>query len=247
MPFHLVRWFGLTVAVAIFATACGDSTSTSTTQPPPTTAASTTAAPTTAPPTTASPTTAAPTTAAPTTAVATTAAPTTTEALIEGEIIESFVGAETAPYSAERIVEGEVKVYFNNGSNGTLVAIYHGAGLSDPTDLCPGNSLNDGSFTNISNAPASPGASDGIPTDRGSVRICSSDVWLYETRIPNNSVGTLWGSLDMTTDPGIVGMTGQAVNQPDTPEINYDADVFAISAMFTSDGSTKITCGPAMS
>lgn len=41
-------------------------------------------------------------------------------------------------------------------------------------------------------------------------------------------------------------MTSQAVNTPGTPEIDYSADVYSISAMFTSDGSTEITCEPPM-
>ena len=152
------------------------------------------------------------------------------------------------PYQAEPIVEGDVMVYFNNGSNGTLVAIYHGPGVADPTDKCPGNSIHDGStWIHISNAPAAEGACDGFPTDRGSVRVCTSGVWLYQTMIPNDSAGTLFGSFEMWGDDGvIVGHTGQAVNQPGTPVIDYDADVYDISPMFTSDGSEEITCGPAM-
>jgi hypothetical protein len=65
--------------------------------------------------------------------------------LVWGDIGESFVGNVTDAYPAGPAVEDEVKVYFNNGTDGTLVAIYHGPGLSDPAGLCLGNSLNDGS------------------------------------------------------------------------------------------------------
>lgn len=56
----------------------------------------------------------------------------------------------------------------------------------------------------------------------------------------------MWGSLEWNSEAGIVGMTSQAVNTPGTPEIDYSADVYSISAMFTSDGSTEITCEPPM-
>ncbi|GEM_PF-5969160 len=201
-----------------------------------------TEAPTTDAPTTAAPATAAPTTAAPTTAPPTTAAP------VIGVIQESFVGTPTAPYAGVEIADGEIRVYFNNGSHGTLIAIYHGAGTADPTDLCPGNSINAGGvFQNISNAPLTPGACDGIQTDRGAVRICSGGVWLYETHIPNDSEGILSGSVDKVVDGAIVGVTGQATNQPGTPVIDWAADSYVVSTMFTNDGSTEIFCGAAMS
>jgi hypothetical protein len=45
---------------------------------------------------------------------------------------------------------------------------------------------------------------------------------------------------------GFLGMTGISVNAPDTPEILWEADVYDISAMFTSDGSIEISCGAAL-
>ena len=115
----------------------------------------------------------APTSAAPTSAPPT-AAPPTTVAPVIAAILESFVGTPTAPYAGVEIADGEIRVYFNNGSNGSLIAIYHGAGTADPTDLCPGNSLNaGGTFQFISSAPLTPGACDDVATDRGAVRICS--------------------------------------------------------------------------
>jgi hypothetical protein len=40
-----------------------------------------------------------------------------------------------------------------------------------------------------------------------------------------------------------MGVTGQATNRAGTPEIDYSAYIYDISAMFTSDGATEITCG----
>ena len=247
---HSPALLGLAIAVAMIASACGGGsteTSSSSTTAAPTTAAPTTAAPTTATPTTAAPTTAAPTTAAPTTATPTTAAP-TTAAPVRGVIQESFVGNVATEYTpGQRIVEGEVRVYFNNGTSGMIVAIYHGPGVADPTGLCPGNSIHNGTtWVNISNAPATEGACDGFPTDVGSVRVCTSGVMLYQTMIPNDAAGTLYGSLEANTENGLDGMTATATNQPGTPEIDYLADVFDISPMFTSDGSDEITCAAAL-
>ncbi|MGI9624959.1 MAG: hypothetical protein ACR2PK_19180, partial [Acidimicrobiales bacterium] len=76
----------------------------------------------------------------------------------------------------------------------------------------------------------------------------TSGVWLYNSMVPNNSVGTLFGSLEIMNDAGeFEGMTSQAQNQPDTPEINWQADIYDISPMFTSDGATEITCGEVVS
>jgi len=159
-----------------------------------------------------------------------------------GEILESGVGNIAAPpYPGGPAVEGEVKVYFNNGTDGTLVAIYQGAGLSDPTGLCPGNSLNAGTFQFISNAPASEGAYDGFTTDVGSVRVCTSNVWLYNTMIPNDSAGTVYGLLEKLVDGTYLGASAVAMNSPGTPPIDY-----TISSMFTSDGATEITCAAAL-
>lgn len=164
-----------------------------------------------------------------------------------GSITGSFVGTALQP-GGTPLVDDEVKVYFNNGSNGNLVAIYHGPGLADPTGLCPGNSLNaTGQFEHVSNAPAAEGACEGFPTEVGSVRVCTSNVWLYETKIPNNSTGTLYGSLEgRDADGNIVGHYGTAENQPDTPEIDVSVSVYDIEPMFTTDGATEITCADAL-
>ena len=153
-----------------------------------------------------------------------------------GVISESFVGHP----SVGNAVDGEVKVYFNNGESGFIVAIYHGAGLADPTGLCPGNSLNTGGndFSFISNAPTSEGAcpSDIFTTDVGSVRVCTSGVLLYQTMIPNDSEGLLFGSLEAVGPDGtIVGNYGNAPNTPGTPVIDYAADSYTISATLTDD------------
>ena len=169
--------------------------------------------------------------------------------LPRGEIIESFVGAPLAPYGDSNIVDGEVKAYWNNGSNGTLVAIYHGAGLADLTSLCPGNSaFTDGAFQFVTNTPAAPGACTDFPTPTAALLVCSSNVILYQSAIPNDTVGDLYASLEWRLEDGnISGLTGVSVNQPGTPVIDFNARVFTISPMFTSDGATEITCeeGPA--
>lgn len=170
--------------------------------------------------------------------------PTATPEPVRGEINESFVGSPLAPYAPTAMLDGEVRVYWNNGTRGNIVAIYHGDGLADLTGLCPGNSLqtSDGAFSHVSNTPAAPGACDGFPTPPSFLLTCTGNVVLYETQIPNDSDGVLWGSLEWNSDAGIVGYTSQASNTPGTPMIDMDARVFSISAMFTTDGSTEITC-----
>lgn len=164
---------------------------------------------------------------------------------VTAAIEESFVGATLALYpGSESIVDGEVMVYWNNGSNGTLIAIYHGEGMSDLSQLCPGNSIaTSAGFVNVTNTPADAGACDSFPTPTSSLRTCTGDVVLYETAIPNDSEGTLFGSLEWNSEAGIAGMTSQATNVADTPEILFEADVFTLPAKFTTDGSTEITCG----
>jgi hypothetical protein len=179
-------------------------------------------------------------------APAETEAPPATEAPAQGEILESFVGNVAMPYPSGPAGDGEVRVYFNNGTDGTMVAIYHGPGLSHPTGLCPWNSLNSEGFEFISNAPATEGACEGFPTDLGSVRVCSSNVWLYNTKIPNDSVGNLYGSLEKLVDGTFVGSTAVATNTAGTPPIDYAAAGYTISAMFTIDGATSITCADAL-
>ncbi len=168
---------------------------------------------------------------------------------LRGEITESFVGAPLAPYAGTSIVDGEVKAYWNNGSNGTLVAIYHGAGLGDLTSLCPGNSaFTGGSFQYVTNTPAAAGACTDFPTPTSALLVCSSNVVLYQSAIPNDTEGELYASLEWRQEDGsIIGLTGVSINQPGTPEIDFNARVFDISPMFTADGATEITCeeGPA--
>ena len=166
--------------------------------------------------------------------------------LVRGVIEESFVGAPAVPYSVDLVVAGDVKVYFNNGTSGFIVAIFHGSGMTDPTGLCPGSSLFAGSFQFVSNAPAAVDACDGFTTDVSSVRVCTSAVWLLQTKIPNDSVGDVYGSLEKIVDGDFVGMTAVATNSPGTPPIDFDADVHTIPSMFTIDGAAEISCDAAL-
>ena len=80
----------------------------------------------------------------------------------------------------------------------------------------------------------------------GSVRVCTGNVWLYNTMIPNDSEGTVYGSLEKLVDGVYLGATAIATNSPGTPPIDYTFDVYTISPMFPSDGSTEITCAAAL-
>ena len=129
-----------------------------------------------------------------------------------------------------------------------VIAIYHGTGTADPTGLCPGNSLQTATaFLHISNAPLTDGACDGFPSDVGSVRICTGGVWLYQTNIPNDSEGLLYGTVEKSEDGTVAtisGITGQSQNRPDTPVIDWDADGYSLpDALVEIEGEARELSG----
>ena len=79
------------------------------------------------------------------------------------------------------------------------------------------------------------------------MRICSGGLWLNQTLIPNDSDGTLWGSVDSEVDEAVVGVAGQSTDQPGTPLIDWSADGHSASTMFPNDGSSEIPCCAAIS
>ena len=76
--------------------------------------------------------------------------------------------------------------------------------------------------------------------------MCTSNVWLYNTKIPNDSAGQVFGSLERLVDGEFHGQTAVAQNSPGTPPIDYTADAYTITAMFTIDAATEIFCENAL-
>lgn len=214
----------------------------STTEPPP----ETTAAPpeTTAPPPE--------TTAAP--PPDTTAAPppdtTTPPDGPEGAIPENTSGwqLQINPGSVD-ITTGPVVVYwYRNPTSGNYIAVYTGEGVAGGGGLgfCPGNSIAIDDFMNISNAPTERGACDDFPTDVGSVQVCDHGVWIYETLIPGDAEGILFGSLEWRSGDEIHGMSSQAETVADLPEFESGLASYSIAPFMTVDGATVIACEDAL-
>ena len=95
----------------------------------------------------------------------------------------------------------------------------------------------------MSNTPFEAGACDGFPTPPASMQWCSSGVWLYETLIPNDLEGDLYGSLEWNSPAGIGGIYGNSPTSADMPEFEYGLASYSIPPWFTSDGNVVINCG----
>jgi len=113
-------------------------------------------------------------------------------------------------------------------SNGFYVVAYYGLDLESSAPLCPGNSiLTGGGWLHVSNSPTEEGACEGFPTltDDPSVGpvICHGELF-YNTAIPSDLQGTLFGTLEMLDAEGnLVGMTSQAESTTDMLEIDLAA------------------------
>lgn len=105
---------------------------------------------------------------------------------------------------------------------------------------------NPGSGNYISNAPAEEGAGDDFPTDVGSVQVCDHGVWIYETIIPNDPDGFLFGSLEWWAGDEIHGMSSQAETVPDLPEFESGLASYSFAPWMTVDGATVITYDAAL-
>jgi len=230
-----MRRFGVILVMGLVMTSCGGGASEEST--------TTTGDPGT-PTTTEAPAGITTTTAAPAT-TSTTAAP-----AAEGMIPDPDSGVTLAPYSDENITAGDVFLYwYRDIVGGNYLALYAGPGIAGAAGqaLCPGNSIAVPDFIHISNTPVEDGACDGFPTDVASVQVCSGDVWIYQTAIPGDLEGTLFGSLEWTAGDGTIkGLTSQFPTDPDLPQFEYGLGTYALWDGFTSDGSSQVTCGEPM-
>ena len=183
-----------------------------------------------------------PTTTEPAAVTTTTAA----ESGPEGVIVELTQGAALQPYGTEDITAGQVVVYWYRGAAENYVAVYTGDGIAGAQGqkLCPGNSI----FTNddwihISNAPSEEGACEWGPEGVGSLQVCDHGVWIYETKIPNEEEGELWGSLEWTgADGATTGLTSITLSGAGMAELEAGLSSYSIPPWYTSDGATVINC-----
>lgn len=234
------RLCGLLVVFALVVVACASGSAEETT----TTTADERAATTSEAPEPAQATTTTETPAATTT---TTLAPVTPD----GVIPDPTTGVTLVPYADENITVGDVFVYWYRGANGgNYLALYTGPGVegSEGQALCPGNSIATTEFLHISNTPVESGSCEGFPTAVASVQVCSGGVWIYETAIPGDVEGTLYGSLEWNAADGSVkGLTSQFPTTPDMSEFTYGLASYSLWSGFTSDGSSEVSCDPPMS
>jgi hypothetical protein len=179
----------------------------------------------------------------------TTVAATTTEDAGAGMIPDPSSGATLVPYADEDITAGDVYIYwYRDSAGGNYVALYAGPGIAgaEGLALCPGNSIAAPDTLNVSNTPVEDGSCQDFPTETASVQVCSGGVWLYQTAIPGDLEGTLFGSLEWNAQDGsIKGLTSQFPTSPDLPSFEYGLFAYSLWDGFTSDGSSRITCdGP---
>ena len=171
--------------------------------------------------------------------------PATDPPAAEGQIPENNSGWVLQPYGDSDITAGAVNIYWYRGADGgNYIALYTGPGIAEAEGLalCPGNSIATTSFMHISNAPSEPGACDGFPTDPGEVQVCTHGIWIYDTLIPGDLEGTLFGSLEWNSDAGITGLTSQVDTMPDMPEFEAGPASYTVPPWLTDDGSSAIEC-----
>lgn len=232
------RRLGLVLAVGLVLSACGGGTTDGDTGATDTTGGSDNEVTTTS-------------LAAETTTTTSAPTPTTTVAETVGMIPDPSTGVTLVPYAGENVTTGDVFLYwYRDTSAGNYLALYTGPGIAGAAGLalCPGNSIAAPDFIHVSNTPVEDGSCDGFPTATASIQVCSGDVWIYESAIPGDLEGTLYGSLEWNSADGTIkGLTGQLATTPDMPEFEYGLSSYTLWDGFTSDGSSQITCSEPMS
>lgn len=178
------------------------------------------------------------------------AAPTTVAEGTSGAIPDPTGGATLVPYDTENITTGDVFIYwYRDTTSGNYLAMYTGPGIAgaEGMALCPGNSISTPEFLHVSNTPVEDASCEGFPTPSSSVQICSSGVWIYLTAIPGDLDGTLFGSLEWTSDDGVIrGLTSQYDTSSDIFDFEYGLSSYTLWDGFTADGSSQITCDEPM-
>lgn len=161
-------------------------------------------------------------------------------------IPDPTIGVTLAPGSAENITTGDVFVYwYRDTASGNYLAMYTGPGIAgaDGLMLCPGNSIAAPDFMHVTNTPVEDGSCTDFPTPTSSVQVCSGGVWIYQTAIPGDLSGTLYGSLEWNSaDGSIQGLYSQFSTEENILEFAYGESSYLLWAGFTSDGAGRIDC-----
>ena len=195
-------------------------------------------------------TTAATTTTADTT---TTTAPTTTttKASSAAPVAATPIVGILAPYSAggaDLFSEGSVEAHWYQWDN-HYVVLYRGFDASSDTPICAGNSIFDpavGGWVNISNAPHEGTVDeicDGVPKladPPAGVSACGSLLY-YVTEIPTETVGTLFGTLEIVMGGAAEGQTSQAESDiATTPEFEPGLAAYELAPSNVDAGETVV-------
>ncbi len=188
----------------------------------------------------------------------TTSAQTTTTQAVTTTTLSAFavpttpVIAALAPYPPEEegaaLTPTPVEAHWYQ-YEGLYVVLYRGLNASSETPLCPGNSIQDegGSFSFVSSSPFLGTAEEvcnqapRIAEPPSGAYACGSLLY-YLTEIPTDNEGTLFGTLEVSTDAGFIGQTGQvAADLAVTPEFTPEQTAYELPATEVDPGGL-VTC-----
>jgi len=111
---------------------------------------------------------------------------------------------------------------------GYYVVHYSGLDLNQTGPLCPGNSIQAGTFQNVTNSPTATGSCDGgtpvtLATPPMGAYLCGTEL-VYHTAIPTTKTGNLWGTIDVIDGDTLVELTSMVVsNIAITPELDISS------------------------
>jgi hypothetical protein len=134
--------------------------------------------------------------------------------------------------------------------DGLYVVLYRGFDASSGEPICAGNSIQEegGRFANISNSPHEGTVAeicDGVPklADAPSGVYACGALLYYLTEIPTETVGQLFGTLEIVTAGRSDGQSSSADSEiAATPEFEPGLDGYDLPPSAVDDGGT-VTCG----
>ena len=199
-----------------------------------------------------------------TTTTTTTTPPATTTAAPTTTTTTTTAGSDATPVAATPVV-GVLSGYSLGGEalfppesveahwyqwDGLYVVLYRGFDASSGEPICAGNSIleEDGRFANVSNSPHEGTVAeicDGVPklADAPSGVYACGALLYYLTEIPTETVGQLFGTLEIVTAGQSDGQSSSADSEiAATPEFEPGLDGYGLPPSAADDGGT-VTCG----